>query len=155
MATIRKTKKPRSKYINPRNGISTHFDECRFQPNTRIPSFQTCSERVPNAYAKIAVLVTCGKCGRGDKLSKSGGQVKKYRDSPSDGYQGVIVVKAGQRFKCGRRRLTFRQKVDAFDPNPRRLMTSRCVRWIRDRCLIDTFKHVAEHIGHVSKKPGN
>ena len=108
-------------------------------------------EKLCTTYAEIAVPVTCGKCGRADKLSKCGGQVKKYRDSPSDGYQRVIVVKAGQRFKCGRCGITFRQRVDAFDPNPRRLMTSRCVRWIRDRCLIDTFKHVADHIGCVER----
>jgi transposase len=108
-------------------------------------------DKLCTTYAKIAVPVTCDKCGLADKLSKYGGQVKKYRDSPSDGYYRVIVVKAGQRFKCKRCNVTFRQQIDAFDPNPRRLMTSRCVRWIRDRCLIDTFKHVADHIGCVER----
>jgi transposase len=104
-------------------------------------------EKLCTTYAEIAVPVTCRKCGHADNLYKYGGQVKNYCDSPSDGYQRAIVVKAGQRFKCRRCGITFRQQVDAFDPNPRRPMTSRCVRWIRDRCLIDTFKHVADHIG--------
>jgi len=52
MATDQEHEEAKSRYFNPRNGISTHFGGCRLRPNTRLPSFQSCSERVPTGQSQ-------------------------------------------------------------------------------------------------------
>lgn len=94
----------------------------------------------------------CPKCGATGQLYKFGTRKQTYRDSPIRQYSVVISLKL-QRFQCKRCGVTFLQRVEGLDPN--RLMTTRCVQYIREQCLIDTFIDVADHIGCDEKTVRN
>ena len=91
------------------------------------------------------VQKNCLKCGS-DEIRKFGKRKKKYFDCSIRGDPTIINLLT-QRFECKRNSCgkTFLQPVDGMDPT--RSMTTRCVEWIRERSLRDTFLHVAEHIG--------
>jgi transposase len=103
----------------------------------------------PDRFCYLDVEATetqndCPKCGVTGQLYRFGTRKQIYRDSPIRQYSVVISLKL-QRFKCKQCGATFLQSVEGLDP--KRLMTARCVQYIREQCLLDTFIHVAEHIG--------
>ncbi len=84
----------------------------------------------------------CEHCG--GSLYKHGGRARSYRDSPIREYRVVIWLHA-RRFRCRNCKATFVQPVEGMDPA--KSMTTRCVDWIRARCLRETYSHIAEEIG--------
>ena len=86
----------------------------------------------------------CIKCGVADRLYKHGSKVVTYRDAPMRGMRAVVKARL-QRYKCRDCGETFIQPVTGIYPNMR--MTARCVRFIRNNCLRDTFTRVSENVG--------
>lgn len=87
---------------------------------------------------------TCPKCGVVDVPYKHGVKPIKYRDSPMRGLPVVILAQV-QRYKCKHCKETFLQPLVGIYPDMR--MTQRCVEYIQEQCLRDTFVRIAEHIG--------
>jgi transposase len=86
----------------------------------------------------------CQKCGVIGGLYKHGPQPVHIRDSPIRGRPVRILVKA-QRYRCRDCGGTFIQPLGGVHPETR--MTVRCVHYIQEQCLRDTFLRIAEHIG--------
>lgn len=86
----------------------------------------------------------CQKCGVIGGLYKHGPQPVHIRDSPIRGRPVRILVKA-QRYRCRECGGTFIQPLGSVHPETR--MTVRCVHYIQEQCLRDTFLRIAEHIG--------
>jgi transposase len=84
----------------------------------------------------------CEKCGT--NLYKHATRGRFYRDAPIRQYRVVIWLNA-RRYRCRSCKATFVQRVEGMDPT--KSMTTRCVEWIRARCLRETFAHIAEEIG--------
>lgn len=85
----------------------------------------------------------CENCG-GSNIYKHGVREREYLDTPIHEYQVVIRLHA-QRFRCRDCKATFVQPVKGVDST--KFMTARCVAWIRERCLCETYVHVAGEIG--------
>lgn len=86
----------------------------------------------------------CQKCGVIGELYRHGPKVVSYRDSPIRGYPARILAKV-QRYKCRGCGGTFLQPLGGIQADMR--MTERCVSYITDQCLRDTFLRIAEHVG--------
>jgi transposase len=94
----------------------------------------------------------CPSCGAVGKLHKHDKRPKTFLDIPIRQYRVSITLKI-QRFRCKTCEKVFNQDVPGMVPL--HWMTYRCVRWIRERCLRDTFVHVAEHVGCSPKTVWN
>ncbi len=88
----------------------------------------------------------CQKCGVIGRLYRHGTKTLMYRDTPIHGKPSVLAGTV-QRYKCRDCGETFVQ-VPAGVEAARR-MTSRCVEYIQEQCLRDTFTRLAEHVGCV------
>ncbi len=86
----------------------------------------------------------CLKCGVIGHLYKHGPKPITIRDSPIRGRPVRILAKA-QRFKCRSCDGTFIQPLGGLYNEMR--MTARCVEYIQEQCLRDTFVRIAEHVG--------
>jgi len=86
----------------------------------------------------------CLLCGVVGELYKHGPRSVTILDSPIRGTPTRIVAKV-QRYKCRACGGTFPQPLSGVDAVRR--MTERCLRYIEQQCLRDTFQHLSEHLG--------
>lgn len=86
----------------------------------------------------------CQKCGTIGRLYKHGTKTVTYRDSPIRGHTVRIQARV-QRYRCRDCQETFLQPLAGIQPSMR--MTARCVGYIEQQCLRDTFVRIAEHVG--------
>ena len=86
----------------------------------------------------------CQKCGVVGNLYKHGTKDTTYRDGSLWGRPARLLVKV-RRYKCKDCGGTFLQLLEGMDAEYR--MTKRCVQYIEDYCLKDTFTRLAENIG--------
>lgn len=86
----------------------------------------------------------CQKCGVIGQLYKHGTKPIRIRDSPIRG-RAVSIFANAQRYRCRECNGTFIQPLGGVQEGMR--MTARCVQYIEDQCLRDTFVRIAEHIG--------
>jgi len=87
---------------------------------------------------------SCQKCGVSGALYRHGPKCVIYRDSPIRG-RSVRLKAHLQRYKCRACNETFLQPVRGIDTDRR--MTTRCIQYIEDQCLHDTFVRLSEHLG--------
>lgn len=86
----------------------------------------------------------CTKCGVVGNLYRHGTKPISYRDSPIRGHHVRIIANV-QRYKCRECGGTFIQPLAGIQDDMR--MTERCVAFIKDQCLKDTFLRIADHVG--------
>lgn len=86
----------------------------------------------------------CTKCGVINHWYNWGPKPITIRDSPIRGRPVRIIAKA-KRYKCRACNGTFIQPLGGLYPDTR--MTARCVEFIEEQCLRDTFIRIAEHVG--------
>lgn len=86
----------------------------------------------------------CQKCGVIGALYKHGPKPINIRDSPIRGAPVRIQANA-QRYKCRDCGGTFIQPLGGVREGMR--MTARCVQYIEEQSLRDTFVRIAEHVG--------
>ena len=86
----------------------------------------------------------CVKCGVIGSLYRHGTKRLRYRDSPIRGFP-VVVEATVQRYRCKECFETFVQAPDGIDDSRR--MTARCVEYIQEQSVKDTFTRIAEHVG--------
>ena len=91
-------------------------------------------------------VLACQKCGVVGRLYKHGTKRVSYRDSP---IRGVPVLLSGnvQRYKCRECDETFMPVMKGVEADRR--MTTRCIEYIAEQCLLNTYSHVAGHVGCV------
>lgn len=94
----------------------------------------------------------CMKCGVIGRLYKHGPKPITIRDSPVRG-RPVRLVAIAQRYKCRECNGTFIQALGGIQDEMR--MTKRCVEYIEEQCLRDTFVRIAEHVGCDDKTVRN
>jgi len=86
----------------------------------------------------------CTKCGVVGHIYRHGPKVVRYRDSPIRGHPVLLLVRM-QRYRCRSCAGTFLQPLASMEEGRR--MTMRCVGFIEQQCLRDTFTRVAQHVG--------
>lgn len=86
----------------------------------------------------------CLKCGVIGRFYKHGPKPITIRDSPIRGKPLRILAQA-KRYKCRECGGTFLQPLGGLYKDMR--MTERCVEFIEEQCLRDTFVRIAEHVG--------
>jgi transposase len=89
---------------------------------------------------------TCQKCGVVGMVYRHGPKVVTYRDSPIRGRPVKLLAKL-QRYRCRDCGGTFLQPLEGMEEDRR--MTTRCVRYVEEQCLRDSFTRLAEHVGCV------
>lgn len=94
----------------------------------------------------------CPKCGVIERLYRHGTDDVSFRDIPSFGKQVEITVRV-QRWRCRECGTTANQPLPGMDS--RRRMTERCIEWIADRGIVETFSSVARHVGVDEKTVRN
>lgn len=94
----------------------------------------------------------CSKCGVVGRLYRHGLDPASFRDIPSFGKQVEIKVIA-QRYRCRECGGTTSQPLPGL--NRKRHMTDRCVDWVIDRSIINTFSSVAREVGVDEKTVRN
>lgn len=87
----------------------------------------------------------CPEC-KGGKLHSHGYRKITLIDTPVHGYKVQISLQV-QRVRCQNERCMAVTQDELPWMDFVHSMTRRCVRWIRNHCLQDTFSHIAEHIG--------
>ncbi|EKT4542662.1 ISL3 family transposase [Pseudomonas putida] len=97
-------------------------------------------------------LQACTKCGLIGKLYRHGPKIVSYRDSPIRGAHAQLAAKV-QRYKCRECSGTSLQPLGGIDIERR--MTTRCLEYIEQQCMRDTFTRVAEHVGCDEKTVRN
>lgn len=85
----------------------------------------------------------CLKCGS-ESFYKHGPKPITYRDAPI-GSISVVIHAVLTRYRCRYCKSTFIQPVTGIEPYTR--MTRRCVDYIQNYCLHDTFTQIAHHLG--------
>lgn len=90
------------------------------------------------------LLETCPKCGCVGRLYRHGTKTIEYRDAPAFGKQVVIIAEV-QRYRCRECNATSMQPLPDMDS--RRRMTKRCVQYIADQGVPQTYAALARHIG--------
>ena len=86
----------------------------------------------------------CPKCGVVAHLYRHGSKTVRYVDAPSWGKQSLLVVKV-QRYRCRSCDATFMQRLPDVDDS--RQMTKRCVAYIEQQGVPQTFAALSRHIG--------
>jgi transposase len=86
----------------------------------------------------------CGKCGVVGRLYRHGLETATFRDIPSFGKQVEIRVIV-QRYRCRECGGTTNQPLPGM--NRKRHMTDRCIEWVVERGIINTFSSVAREVG--------
>lgn len=99
-----------------------------------------------------ARLETCPKCGVVGRLYRHGTKTVEYRDAPAFGKQVVVVAKV-VRYRCRDCNQTSMQPVTGMDE--RRRMTKRCVEYIEQQGVPQTYAALARHIGVDEKTVRN
>jgi transposase len=122
-----------------------------------LPGYQVLMEQPDGAvqHFRVSCATTvdaCPKCGVIDRLYRHGTDDVTFRDIPSFGKQIEITVHI-QRYRCRECGTTANQPLPGMDS--RRRMTERCIEWITDRGITDTFSSVARHVGVDEKTVRN
>jgi len=94
----------------------------------------------------------CQLCGVIGALYKHGPRAITFMDSPVRGSPARVAAKV-QRYKCRECGGTFLQPLEGVEVERR--MTKRCLQYIQEQCLRDTFQRVAEHLGCDEKTVRN
>lgn len=94
----------------------------------------------------------CLKCGVVDRLYRHGSKVVPYRDTPAFGSKMLIRAKVG-RFRCRDCGATSMQPLPDMDA--RRQMTKRCVAFIEEQGIAQTYASVARAVGVDEKTVRN
>lgn len=87
----------------------------------------------------------CSECG-GGKLHGHGDREITLIDTPVHLYKVQISLNV-PRFRCQNEKCMAVTQEELPWMDFVHLMTRRCVRWIREQCVQDTFAHIAEYIG--------
>lgn len=87
---------------------------------------------------------SCQLCGLVGALYRHGPRNITFLDSPVRGMPSRILARV-QRYKCKDCSGTFLQPLAGIDTERR--MTERCLAYIEQQCLRDTFQRVSEHLG--------
>lgn len=95
---------------------------------------------------------SCQLCGLVGALYRHGPRFLTILDSPVRGRPSCIEAKV-QRYKCRDCYGTFLQPLEGIDTERR--MTERCLAYIEQQCLRDTFQRVSEHLGCDEKTVRN
>lgn len=95
---------------------------------------------------------SCQLCGLVGALYRHGPRPITFLDSPVRGKPSRIVARV-QRYKCRDCGGTFLQPLEGVDTERR--MTQRCLAYIEQQCLRDTFQRVSEHLGCDEKTVRN
>ncbi len=98
------------------------------------------------------VTDTCPKCGSIGRLYRHGTKIVDYRDTPAFGAQFLIRCKV-QRFRCRDCSETFMQPLPDMDS--RRQMTKRCVAYIEEQGVHQTFAALSRQVGVDEKTVRN
>lgn len=122
-----------------------------------LPGYQVLMEQPDGAvqHFRVSCATTvdaCPKCGVIDRLYRHGTDDVTFRDIPSFGKQIEITVHI-QRYRCRECGTTANQPLPGMDS--RRRMTERCVEWIVDRGITETFSSVARQVGIDEKTVRN
>lgn len=114
----------------------------------QLPGWEVTGIRLDGEYIIEAVYTaqadSCVKCGVIGNLYRHGTKKLRYRDSPIRG-NPVVLEGTIQRYRCKECGETFVQAPDGIDDTRR--MTTRCIEYIQEQSIRDTFTHVAEHVG--------
>lgn len=94
----------------------------------------------------------CLKCGVVGNLYKHGTTNTTYLDCPMWGRPARLLVKV-RRYRCRDCTSTFLQPLAGIDASRR--MTERCLAYIQQQSLRDTFQRVSEHLGCDEKTVRN
>lgn len=94
----------------------------------------------------------CQLCGVIGGLYKHGPRSITFLDSPVRGSPVRLVARV-QRYKCRECGGTFLQPIGGVEVERR--MTTRCLQYIQEQCLLDTFQRVSEHLGCDEKTVRN
>jgi transposase len=95
----------------------------------------------------------CGNdCGSFSCLYKHTPERRTYRDTPCRENRVIIAIDV-PRFYCRNCGDTFAQRVPWMDKH--RKMTSRCVEWIREQSLHESYADIAERVGCSEKTVRN
>lgn len=109
-------------------------------------------ERLVIAAEYTKLPDSCQLCGLVGALYKHGPRSLSILDSPVRGRPSCIAAKV-QRYKCRDCNGTFLQPLEGIDTERR--MTERCLAYIEQQCLRDTFQRVSEHLGCDEKTVRN
>ena len=91
-----------------------------------------------------SLLDACPKCGSVGRLYRHGAKTIDYRDAPAFGKQFVIRCRV-QRWRCRDCGETSMQPLPDMDV--KRRMTRRCVEYIEQQCVPQTYAALARHVG--------
>ena len=116
-----------------------------------LPGWTALEKRLDGDEYEISIEYTkhpdfCLKCGVVGRVYRHGPKVVTYRDSPIRGRPVRLVAKL-QRYRCRECSGTFLQPVEGMEDARR--MTTRCVAYVEEQCLRDSFTRLAEHVGCV------
>lgn len=92
------------------------------------------------------IALACQKCGVVGNLYRHGTKTVSYRDSPIRGCP-VLLEGTLQRYRCKECGETFLPSPEGVEADRR--MTTRCVQYIQEQAVRDTFTRIAEHVGCV------
>lgn len=95
---------------------------------------------------------SCPLCGVVGELYRHGPRAITFLDSPVRGRPASITARV-QRYKCRDCSGTFLQPLEGMDTERR--MTQRCLAYIQQQSLRDTFQRVSEHLGCDEKTVRN
>lgn len=115
----------------------------------QLPGWEVSAIRLEEGEYIISATYTtqasaCVKCGVIGNLYRHGTKTVRYRDSPIRG-NPVILEGTVQRYRCKECAETFVQAPEGIDDTRR--MTTRCIEYIQEQVIKDSFTHVAEHVG--------
>lgn len=108
-------------------------------------TYDHADERIIEAKYTVPAKA-CQKCGVVGGLYRHGTKELGFRDTPMFG-KHVLIKATVQRYRCRECGETFIQELGGIDPDRR--MTSRCVEFIQEQCMRDSFTLLADHIGCV------
>jgi len=97
-------------------------------------------------------LEACTKCGVIGRLYRHGTKPVTYRDAPIRGCHVQILARV-QRYKCRDCGGTCLQILDGIRHDRR--MTERCIEYIENQCIRDSFTRISEHVGCDEKTVRN
>lgn len=113
-------------------------------PGWTVSSTTDDGERLVIAAQYTKLPDSCQLCGLVGALYRHGSRSLSILDSPVRGRPSCIDAKV-QRYKCRDCNGTFLQPLEGIDTERR--MTERCLAYIEQQCLRDTFQRVSEHLG--------
>jgi transposase len=86
----------------------------------------------------------CPFCREAQSIRRFGSRSSRYRDIPLGGHRVVITLDI-PRYRCLSCAKVFSQMIQGMDR--KRYMTTRCVEWIRQQVILNSFSGVARTVG--------